>query len=320
MPAPHTRSLRATLDPEHRHSSSYPWLVRPTIIRSVSVAFTFHDRLKQAWSCSGSLLCVGLDPVRSRLPVAFSKYPSGLRDFCCAIAEATADLVCAFKPQAAHFAAEGAEDQLAEVIAFIHQRWPEIPVILDAKRSDIGATADLYVKEVFERYNADAVTINPYLGEESVRPFLGHPGRGVALLCRTSNAGSGWLQKHPPEAPLYLRVAAAATEWNVNGNLMLVAGATYPDELAQIREAVGDMPLLVPGIGAQGGDLAQVLQAGLDSNGQGLIINVSRSVLYAGTDDEGARFEEASRDAALALWQEANALRDVQAPAAARNQ
>ena len=285
----------------------------------MSVASTFHDRLQEAWSQSGSLICVGLDPVRSRLPAAFRESPTGLRDFCCAIAEATADLVCAFKPQAAHFAAEGAEDQLASVIAFIQQRWPKVPVILDAKRSDIGATAELYAKEVFERYNADAVTINPYLGEESIRPFLGYAGRGVALLCRTSNAGSGWLQTHPPEAPLYLRVAAAAKAWNRDRNLMLVAGATHPDELAQIRQAVGDMPLLVPGIGAQGGDLAQVLQAGLDGDGQGLIINASRSVLYAGTDDS-ARFEEASRNAALALWQEVNALRDVRAPAAARNQ
>ena len=254
---------------------------------------------------------MGLDPVRGRLPDALRQSPSGPRDFCCAIAEATADLVCAFKPQAAHFAAEAAEDQLAEVIAFIHQRWPEIPVILDAKRSDIGATAALYAKEVFERYNADAVTINPYLGEESVLPFLGHPELGVALLCRTSNAGSGWLQTHPPESPLYLRVAAAAKEWNRNGNLMLVAGATYPEELAQIRQAVGDMPLLVPGVGAQGGDLAQVLEAGLDGDGQGLIINASRSVLYAGTDDDGARFEEASRDAAQTLWREVNAIRDI---------
>ena len=276
----------------------------------MSVAFTFHDRLKEAWSQSGSLICVGLDPVRNRLPATFRESPTGLRDFCCVIAEAAADLVCAFKPQAAHFAAEGAEDQLASVIAFIRQRWPEIPVILDAKRSDIGATAELYAKEVFERYNADAVTINPYLGEESIRPFLGYPGRGVALLCRTSNAGSGWLQAHPPEAPLYLRVAAAAKAWNQDGNLMLVAGATYPDELARIREAVGSMPLLVPGVGAQGGDLAQALEAGLDADRQGLIINASRSVLYAGVDDDSVPFEDASREAALALWQAVNAIRD----------
>ncbi|MCY4344334.1 MAG: orotidine-5'-phosphate decarboxylase [Gammaproteobacteria bacterium] len=276
----------------------------------MSAALAFHDRLRQAWSHSGSLICVGLDPVRSRLPAALRQSPSALRDFCCAIVEATADLVCAFKPQAAHFAAEGAEDQLASLIAFIHQRWPDVPVILDAKRSDIGATAEFYAKEAFERYNADAVTINPYLGEESVRPFLSYPGRGVALLCRTSNAGSGWLQAHPLDAPLYLRVAAAAKEWNRDGNLMLVAGATHPEELARIREAVGCMPLLVPGVGAQGGDLAQALAAGLDADRQGLIINASRSVLYAGADGNEARFEEASREAALALRREVNALRD----------
>ncbi len=276
----------------------------------MSVARTFHDRLRQAWSHSGSLVCVGLDPVRNRLPTAFRKSPVGLRDFCCAIAEATADLVCAFKPQAAHFAAEGAEDQLTSLIAFIHQRWPEVPVILDAKRGDIGATAQLYAKEAFERYDADAVTINPYLGEESVRPFLSHPGRGVALLCRTSNPGSGWLQAHPLDAPPYLRVAATAAQWNQDGNLMLVAGATYPDELARIRAAVGSMPLLVPGVGAQGGDLAQALAAGLDADRQGLIINASRSVLYAGADGGEERFEEASRKAALALRRAVNAIRD----------
>lgn len=241
---------------------------------------SFHDRLRQAWADSGALLCVGLDPVRSRLPPPFNKAPLGLRDFCCEIVEATADLVCAFKPQAAHFAAEGAEDQLAAVIAHIHQGWPNKPVILDAKRGDIGSTAALYAKEAFERYGADAVTVNPYLGAESVRPFLEYPGRGVAVLCRTSNPGSGWLQAAPAADPAYLRVAAAARDWNENGNVMLVAGATYPEELAKIRAAVGDMPLLTPGIGAQGGDLQQTLAAGLDAAGEGLLINASRSILH----------------------------------------
>ena len=241
---------------------------------------SFHDRLRQAWADSGSLLCVGLDPVRSRLPPPFNDSPFGLRDFCCEIVEATADLVCAFKPQAAHFAAEGAEGQLADVIAHIHQRWPNKPVILDAKRGDIGSTAALYAKEAFERYGADAVTVNPYLGEEGVRPFLKHPGRGVALLCRTSNPGSGWLQQAPAADPAYLRVAAAAREWNQNGNVMLVAGATYPEELAKIRAVADDMPLLTPGVGAQGGDLQQTLTAGLDLSGAGLLINASRPILY----------------------------------------
>lgn len=275
---------------------------------------SFHDRLRQAWAESRSLLCVGLDPVRSRLPPPFKHSALGLRDFCCAIVEATADSVCAFKPQAAHFAAEGAEDQLAEVIAHIHQGWPDKPVVLDAKRGDIGSTAQLYAKEAFERYGADAVTVNPFLGEESVRPFLQYPGRGVALLCRTSNPGSGWLQEAPAEDPAYLRIAKAALAWNQNGDLMLVAGATHPRELARVRIAVDGMPLLTPGIGAQGGDLEQTLRAGLDAAGQGLLINASRAVLHPqtageGRGDGGAQgFAEASRLAAQGLRDAINRL------------
>ena len=272
---------------------------------------SFHDRLQQAWAYSGSLLCVGLDPLPARLPQPFAHSATGLRDFCCEVVQATADLVCAFKPQAAHFAAEGAEDQLAEVIAYIHQGWPHIVVILDAKRGDVGSTAALYAKEAFVRYNADAVTVHPYLGEEGVLPFLQDPQRGVALLCRTSNADSAWLQGHPVEEPLYLRVAQAARRWNRNQNLMLVAGATYPEELAHIRKTVGDMPLLVPGIGAQGGDLGRALQAGLDEEGQGVLINASRSVLYPESLQDGRMqsFAEAARQAALSLKEDLDACR-----------
>ena len=271
---------------------------------------SFHGRLRRAWAASGSLLCVGLDPVRRRLPPPFNRSPSGLRDFCCTIVEATADHACAFKPQAAHFAAEGAEDQLAEVIAHIHQGWPDKPVILDAKRGDIGSTAALYAKEAFERYAADAVTVNPYLGEESVAPFLQYPGRGVAVLCRTSNPGSDWLQRAPADAPAYLRVAKAALQWNRDGNLMLVAGATYPQELGRIRATVGAMPLLTPGIGAQGGDLEKTLRAGLDANGQGMLINASRSILHPEGSEEGAptEFAEASRLAAKRLKERISSL------------
>ncbi len=244
-----------------------------------------------------------------RLPRPCRRSASGLRDFCCAIVDATADLVCAFKPQVAHFAAEGAEDQLAEVIAYIHQGWPALPVILDAKRGDIGATAELYAREAFERYQADAVTVNPYLGEESLRPFLKFPDRGVAVLCRTSNLGSGWLQAHPESDPLYLRVAKAARRWNRADNVMLVAGATYPEELAHIRQTVGAMPLLVPGIGAQRGDVEKTLAAALDDNQQGLIVNASRSILYAQNLDEqdGRGFADASRKAAQMLRDKINA-------------
>lgn len=209
--------------------------------------------------------------------------------FCRDMVDATADLVCAFKPQIAYFSALGLENELQALIAYIHANHPGVPVILDAKRNDIGDTAKLYAQEAFERYDADAVTVNPYLGSESIAPFLSYSGRGVIVLCRTSNPDSAWLQKYPDEeSPLYLRVARQAADWNQSGNLMLVAGATYPEELGRIRAEVGDIPLLVPGVGAQGGDLEAVLRQGADSNGKGLVINASRAVLYADSEDPSA--------------------------------
>ena len=273
-----------------------------SIIRAVTVSTSILERLQTGWACNDSLLCVGLDPIRGRLPEVFRQSPGGFRDFCCAIVEACAPYVCAFKPQAAHFGAEGAEDQLAEVIAFIHERYPDIPVILDAKRGDIGATAEFYAKEAFERYGADVVTVNPYLGPESLNPYLAYPGHGIAVLCRTSNPDSEWLQGYPADEPVYLRVARAAVDWNANDNVMLVAGATYPSELARIREVVGQLPLLIPGIGAQGGDLQAALLAGLDETGRGLVINASRSVLYAADDEQFAdAAATAARDARDAI-------------------
>lgn len=246
------------------------------------------EQLRDRWVNADTLLCVGLDPDPARLPAGLGEARDGLFRFCSAIVDATADLVCAFKPQIAYFAALGAEAQLERLIEHIHHHHPGVPVILDAKRGDIGDTARRYAMEAFERYDADAVTVNPYLGPESVAPFLAYQDRGVFLLCRTSNADSAWLQNHPPEAPVYLRVAAAAAQWNERDNVMLVAGATYAGDLARIREVAGDLPLLVPGIGAQGGDLAAVLQMGRDSRGQGLVINAARSVLYAGSGDDYA--------------------------------
>lgn len=248
----------------------------------------FIAQLHQGWHERNSLLCVGLDPDWNRLPAAYQSRTDPLLAFCSDIVDATAHLVCAFKPQIAYFAARGAESELARLIAYIQARYPDVPVILDAKRGDIGATARLYAAEAFERYGADAVTVNPYLGEESIAPFLEYSDRGVIVLCRTSNADSGWLQTYPAEAPVYLRVAQAVKSWNKQGNLLLVAGATYPEELARIRECVGAMPLLVPGIGSQGGELRAVLECGADSNGQGLVINVSRSVLFAEPEDPAA--------------------------------
>jgi len=269
----------------------------------VSDCLPFVPRLRKSWRERDSLLCVGLDPDPEKLPEQFSVH--AVYEFCREIVDATAEYVCAFKPQAAHFAALGQERELARLISYIHAQHPDIPVILDAKRSDIGSTARLYAIEAFERYGADAVTVNPYPGRESVEPYLEFADRGVVVLCRTSNPGSDWLQGYPPDDPVYLRVARAALDWNANGNVMLVAGATYPQDLASIRRVVGDMPLLVPGIGAQGGDLADVLRNGLDANGTGLVINVSRGVLYAapgrGFAAAAAQVARSWRDAIRAL-------------------
>ncbi len=257
----------------------------------------FRTALERAWLAHESLLCVGLDPMPDAWPREFPATPAGAAAFCRAVVDAVADIVCAFKPQAAHFGAIGAEAELAALIRYIHDSYPSVPVILDAKRGDIGSTAERYAVEVFERYGADAVTVNPYLGAESIAPYLAYRDRGVFVLCRTSNPGSDWLQGYgSPGEPVYLRVARAASEWNDDRSVMLVTGATYPDELAEIRRVVGDMPLLVPGLGTQGGEAEAVLAAGLDSSGRGLVCNVSRAVLNA-TGPDG--FTKAVRDTAL---------------------
>lgn len=264
------------------------------------------EQLRQRWQQQDTLVCVGLDPDPSRIPDAVARRADGLFEFCTAVVDATAHAVCAFKPQIAYFAALGAEQPLARLIDYIHDRHPGVPVILDAKRGDIGDTARLYAREAFERYRADAVTVSPYTGWEGIEPYLEYADRGVVVLCRTSNRDSGWLQQYPPEQPAYLRVAEAAVAHNGNGNLMLVAGATFAEDLGSIRRAVGSMPLLVPGIGAQGGDLASVMAAGLDADGHGLAINASRSVLYAST---GADFAAAAGIAATDLRDRIRVLR-----------
>ena len=221
-------------------------------------------------------------------------------NFCRTIVDATADLVCAFKPQIAHFAALRGEAALEHLITHIHEAHPGVPVILDAKRGDIGSTAQRYAAEAFDRYGADAVTLNPYLGRDSVQPFLDRADKGVILLCRTSNPGGADFQALDCGGrPLYQRVAATiADDWNANGNCALVTGATYPEELGQVRRIVGDMPLLVPGIGAQGGDLAAVMREGVDARGTGLVISSSRAILYAG---DGSDYAQAAQAAARDL-------------------
>jgi orotidine-5'-phosphate decarboxylase len=257
----------------------------------------FRQMLQTSWARSGSLVCVGLDPEPGRMPASLRGDPDALFRFCAEIVDATADLVCCFKPQFAHFAAQRAEHVLERLIAHIHARHPGVPVILDAKRGDIGSTAQYYAAEAYDRYGADAVTVNPYLGRDSVQPFLDRAERGVILLCRTSNAGARDLQDLDVGGqPLYQHVAAlVAREWNTHGNCALVVGATYPAELAAIRARVGDLPILVPGVGAQGGDVAAVVRQGKDAQGTGLIVSSSRAILYAGDGDFAAAARRATR-------------------------
>lgn len=265
----------------------------------------FVAQLAQRWSEANTLVCVGLDPEPARLPAALRGAKDAVFEFNRAIVDATADLVCAFKPQFAHYGALRAEDQLEQTIAYIHARHPGIPVILDAKRGDVGHTAQRYAVEAFDRYCADALTVNAYLGSDSLEPYLARPDKGVIVLCRTSNPGSGDLQGLMVDGKaLYQRVAElAATRWNTRGNCLLVVGATYPAELAQVRAIVGDMPILVPGVGAQGGDIAEVMRHGLDRRGAGLLVSSSRAVLYASED---ADFAQAARQAAMSLRDEIN--------------
>ena len=268
----------------------------------------FMTALEAAWRQRNSLLCVGLDPDPARFPAHLQGRPDAILAFCTQIVDATADLVCCFKPQIAYFAARRAEDQLEALIEHIHARHPGIPVVLDAKRGDIGSTAEQYAVEAFERFKADAITVNPYMGRDSVDPYLAYPDKGVILLCRTSNPGGSDLQfLDVGGLKLYEHVARlVAEEWNASGNCGLVVGATFPAEIARVRALIGDMPLLVPGIGAQGGDIAATLAAGLSTHGAGLMINSSRAILYAGQDEN---FAAAARQAALDTRDAINAQR-----------
>jgi len=256
----------------------------------------FAERLARAQHTSGSLVCVGLDPDPAKLPkdLAGPQELHGAQDlfpgaeplyaFNRRIVDATAGIAAAYKPQIAFYSALGAEDQLAASIRYIRERAPAALVILDAKRSDIGNTAEAYAREAFDRYGADAVTVNPYMGEDSVLPFLARPDRAAILLCRTSNPGAKDFQDLLVDGlPLYRRVAErAAGQWNTQGNLMLVVGATFPREMAELRMAHPELSFLVPGIGSQGGDLDATLSAGLDARGAGLLISSSRDIIYAG--------------------------------------
>jgi len=247
------------------------------------VSKTFAQRLELAFESSGSLVCIGLDPDPNKLPQDLSASPKRLAEFDRRIIDATHDIAAAYKPQIAFYSALGAEAELESTIRYIRERAPRAIVILDAKRGDIGNTAEAYAKEAFDRYGADAVTVNPYMGEDSVRPFLARKDKGALILCRTSNLGGKDFQNLMLEGlPLYRHVAKrAATQWNEHGNVMLVVGATVPQEMAELRAAHPDISFLVPGIGAQNGDLQAVLCAGLDARATGLLISSSRAIIYA---------------------------------------
>lgn len=261
---------------------------------------SFIDKLSAAWKSNNSLVCVGLDPDPSRFPESVAGNDEEIFDFNKSIIDATHDLVCAYKPQIAHFSAESAESQLESTIHYIKENYPEVPVILDAKRGDIGSTAEMYATEAFERYAADAVTVSPYLGFDSLEPFLKYKDRGVVLLCRTSNKGAADLQDLMVDGvPLYEKVAMlAAQKWNANGNCLLVVGATWPEQMERIRGIVGDMPLLVPGVGAQGGEVERLVRMGRTKAGTGLIVSSSRAILYA---SNGEDFAQAARHETIKL-------------------
>ncbi|HNU11348.1 MAG TPA: orotidine-5'-phosphate decarboxylase [Rubrivivax sp.] len=275
----------------------------------------FTEQLAAAQQRNGSMLCVGLDPDPGRFPGAWKGEASRIAEFCAAIVDATRDLVCAFKPQIAYFAAHRAEDQLERLLAHIRRVAPEVPVILDAKRGDIGATAEQYAREAFERYRADALTLSPFMGLDSIEPYLRWEGKGLFLLCRTSNPGGADLQAQRLEGGelLYERIARlAAGPWNRNGQLGLVVGATYPREVQRVRELAPTLPLLIPGIGAQGGDAAATVRAGWRGDAgrtrAPIVVNSSRAVLYASAGDD---FAAAARAAALAARDELQAARSA---------
>lgn len=279
---------------------------------------TFLEQLRSAERQNGSMLCVGLDPEPTRFPAALKGDASKIYDFCAAIVDATADLVMAFKPQIAYFAAHRAEDQLEKLMAHMRRAAPQVPVILDAKRGDIGSTAEQYAKEAFERYGADAVTLSPFMGFDSLQPYLKYHDKGAFLLCRTSNPGGDDLQSLrlgsvAGEPLLYEHIARLAQgPWNLNGQLGLVVGATYPAELERVRALAPSLPLLIPGVGAQGGDAVATVKAAWRGDAHGttapIVVNSSRAVLYASTEQDFAQAARRVAEQTRALLQSARAV------------
>ena len=276
-------------------------------------ARNFVELLRERWVNADTLVCVGLDSDYNKIPksIRIGSVKDTIQLFNKIIVDETADLVCAFKPNIAFYEKHGpgGMNALIHTVKYINETYPAVPVILDAKRADIGHTNSGYIIAAFEWYGVDAITVNPYLGSEALKPFLSRSDKGIIVLCRTSNPGAGEFQDLLVDGhPLYQVVAKqVANSWNQNGNCALVMGATYPGELAEVRKLVGDLPLLIPGIGAQGGDVEATVKAGLDSHGVGMMINSSRKIIYA-SDDQG-RFWKAVRNKALALRDEINTYR-----------
>jgi orotidine-5'-phosphate decarboxylase len=269
---------------------------------------SFSDKLNKSIDANNSLLCVGLDPVLESLPEHIKNNQEAFFDFNKAIIDATFDLVCSFKPNSAFYEALGPDglEQLRKTVKYINTHYPNIPVILDAKRADIGSTNKGYGWYAFDYLGADAITLHPYLGGEALQPFLQMPDKGMIILCRTSNPGAAEFQDLISDGmPLYEHVAKTVVQkWNANKNCLLVVGATYPDEMKRIRKIVGDdMVFLVPGIGAQGGDIAATMRSGLGGNKRGLIVSSSRDIIFASSGDD---FASAARERAQDTQQQIN--------------
>ncbi len=269
---------------------------------------TFTSQLQKKWD-EGRFVCVGLDSEYGKIPKIVKEGQSvghAILAFNKAIIDATHDLVCAYKANSAFYEAEGVDgiNALEQTVQYVKHTYPDIPVILDAKRADIGNTNNGYVTFAFDTLGVDAITVHPYLGKEALSPFLRRKDKGIIVLVRTSNPGAGEFQDAMVHGmPLYEYVARHVVDWNVNGNVAIVAGATFPQELARIRKIVGTLPILIPGIGTQGGDVEKAVKAGRDEKNEGMIVNSSRGIIFA---SDGPDFARAARRATLTLHDKIN--------------
>lgn len=259
------------------------------------------EMIQKRWSSAQTMVCVGLDPDLNKIPAHLKNHATPIFEFNKQIIDATQDLVCTFKPQIAYYAAQRAEDQLQMTVDYIKKTYPEVPVILDAKRGDIGDTAEMYAREAFDIYGAHALTVNPYMGGDTLQPFLKRKDKGIIVLCKTSNAGSDEFQNRVlGDGKKIFEVVAekACGEWNTNRNVSIVVGGTHLEDLAHVRKISGDLPFLVPGVGAQGGDVVEIVRRGRNSQGTGLMINSSRGIIYASSGND---FAEKARKATMEL-------------------